>query len=251
MTVSERIFRADAAVECEKLMSLHVYYHAAGIHREEIERYWTRSNECTWAHNFGQMGDKANFTLNYAGSQEADAARAFESAAAVYPELRDPELVADHRAILEQAMHFTVSPIVEVAGDGQTAKGLFYTPGMITSTLNPQQALEGTWIWERYGADFVYEDGRWVYKNLKVCCDLVGEMDAPNWPVAGLDATAPPEDEEPESGQPMEITHPGPLHYSVSPTQLPQERPFMPLPYRTFTDTYNYAALTGIYEENQ
>lgn len=259
MTLSERIHRANAAVECEKVMSLHVYWHAAGIHRQEIEQYWTKSDECTWAHNFGQMGDKANYTHNYADNQEKDTREVFDAVAKVYPEVLDEFWVPDYRAICEEAMHFTVSPVMEVAEDGKTAKGLWYTPGCIFSTLNPQQEREGTWIWERYGADFVYEDGRWLYKNLKVCCDMAGGMDAPNWPLVGRGGPPPaeeaPEGEEggevapPPPGGGMSITHPGPLHFETTATQLPQERPFIPVPHKTFSETYNYATLTGIYEQ--
>jgi len=252
MTISERIHRANAVVECEKLMSCHVYYHAAGIHREEIEEFWSKRDDVTWAHNFGQMGNRANYIKNYADNQEKNTREVFEAVAKVYPEVLDKEKVPDYRAICEEAMHFTVSPVIEVAEDGQSAKGLWYTPGFIYSTLNPQQAREGTWIWERYGVDFIYEDGRWVILNLKVCCDISGEMDAPDWPIAPRpQMPAPPGDGEappPPIGG-MDVTYPGPLHYELSSTQVPQERPFIPVPYRTFSETCSYATLTGIYEE--
>lgn len=246
MTVSERIQRVNAAVECEKLMSLHVYLHAGGIHREEIENYWTKSDDCTWAHSFGQMKGKANYTYNYADKQEYDVRCNFAEISKVYPEVLDEEKVPDFRATYEEAMHFTTSPIIEVAEDGQTAKGLFYTPGCIFSTLNADQAREGTWMWERYGADFILEDGRWVFKNLKVCFDLGGPMDVPNWPLL---PKMPPPDAEVEEEYPMKMSIPGPLHYDMSPTQMPQARPFMPVPYKTFSETYPLSELTGIYEE--
>lgn len=253
MTLSERIHNANAAVECEKVMSKHVYYHAAGIHREEIEEFWTKSDECTWAHNFGQMGDKANYIANYADGQEANTRDIFEQVSKVYPEILDEHWVPDYRAICEEAMHFTVSPVVEVAADGKTAKGLWYTPGCIFSTLNPQQSREGTWIWERYGADFVFEDGQWVYKNLKVCCDMAGGMDEKGWPLIDRPMGPPPsedgDDEGPGGPPQMDITHLGPLHFETSATQLPQERPFIPMPHATFAETYDYATLTGIYEK--
>lgn len=244
MTVSERIARVNAAVECEKLMSMHVYLHAAGIHREEIENYWTKDEDCTWAHNFGQMKGKANYTRNYADKQEHDTAANFAVVAKLYPEMLDKANVPDYRATYEEAMHFTASPIIEVAADGKSAKGLFYTPGCIFSTLNPGQCREGTWIWERYGADFVLEDGRWLFKNLKVCCDLAGPMDVPNWPL--LPQEEPPQEEE---DFPMQVSVPGPLHFEISPTQMPQVRPFMPVPYETFSLTYPLSTLTGIHEE--
>lgn len=255
MTVSERIFRANAAVECEKVMSRHVYYHAACVHREEIDEFWSKRDDITWAHNFGQMGNRENYVSCYAGDSERDNWAIFEELKGIYPEVEDKELVPDWRALCEEAIHFTCSPIIEVAEDGLSAKGLFYTPGAIFSTLNPERAREGTWIWERYGADFVYEDGQWVYLNLKVCCDLAGGMDAPNWPLAGgfgpppaAEDGAEGEDAPPPPGG-HNVTHPGPLHFDLTETQLPQCRPFMPVPYRTFSESYPLSTLTGIYEQ--
>jgi hypothetical protein len=244
-TLSERIARAVAAIECEKLMGLHCYWHAAGIHREEIEQYWTRDEALTWAHNFGQMKGIENYTACYADAQEANAKAYYALLEPIYPELRD---VADRRALVEEAMHLLTSPIIEVAGDGRTAKGLWYTPGCIFSTLTPGRTREGTWIWERYGADFVLEDGRWVYRNLKVCCDIAGPMDERGWALAEGPAGPPPEDDGSDAS-PMSVSVPEPLHYNLSSTQLPQDRPKIPVAHETFADAYDYAALTGIYEE--
>jgi hypothetical protein len=231
-------------------MSLHCYYHAGGVHREEIEEFWTKDFPLTWAHNFGQMNSLENYTACYADAQEANAAAYYALLEPVYPEV---SAVKDRRALIEEAMHLLVSPVIEVAEDGLTAKGLWYTPGCIFSTLTPRKNREGMWIWERYGADFVLEDGRWVYRNLKVCCDIAGLMDEPGWGLSP-EPQGPPPDEDGENGPPPEpggqaVAVPGPLHYNLSPTQIPQDRPKIPVPYRTFDETFNYAELTGIYEQ--
>jgi hypothetical protein len=252
--LSERIHRATAAIECEKVMSRHCYYHAGGVHREEIDEFWTKEKPLTWAHNFGQMNSLENYTACYAYDQEANAAQYYALLEPVYPEVA---AVGDRRALIEEAMHLLVSPIIEVAGDGQTAKGLWYTPGCIFSTLTPRKEREGMWIWERYGADFVFEDGQWVYRNLKVCCDIAGLMDEPGWGLSQGPPGPPPDsgsgDDEagppPGPGGAHAVAVPGPLHYNLSPTQLPQDRPGIPVPYRTFEETFDYATLTGIYED--
>jgi hypothetical protein len=251
LTLSERIHRATAATECEKVMSRHCYYHAGGIHREEIEEFWTKEEPLTWAHNFGQMNSLENYTACYADAQEANAVEYYALLEPVYPEVAD---VKDRRALTEEAMHLLVSPIIEVAADGQTAKGLWYTPGCIFSTLTPGKERAGMWIWERYGADFVLEDGQWVYRNLKVCCDIAGMMDEPGWGLSQGPPGPPPDpdggDDPPAGpGGAQEVAVPGPLHYNLSSTQLPPDRPTIPGPYRTFDEPFDYAALPGIYEE--
>jgi hypothetical protein len=254
-TLSERIARATAAIECENVMARHCYYHAGGIHREEIEEFWVKEDPLTWAHNFGQMSNLENYTACYADAQEANAKAYYDLVVKVYPEVTEVE---DRRALIEEAMHLLTSPIIVVAGDGQTAKGLWYTPGCIFSTLTPRKEREGMWIWERYGGDFVIEDGEWVYRNLKVCCDIAGMMDEPAWGLSEGPGGPPPEDEKtPEDGDgpppdvkgPVEVAIPGPLHNNLSAVQLPQDHPKLPLPYETFSETYNYATLTGRYEE--
>jgi len=251
-TLEERIARAEAAVACENVMSLHCYWHAAGIHREEIEQYWTKAGRLTWAHGFGQMDGVENYTELYADAQEANAEAYFEKLVAVYPEIAD---APERRSLTEEAIHLLASPILEVAEDAQTAKGLWYTPGCIMSTLTPRRESEGMWMWERYGADFVYENGKWVYRNLKVCPDIAGPMDMPGWgAAAGPMGPPPPEEGEESAPEPPGtgqggVSHPGPLHYNLSETQAPQRRPFLPEPYRTFAETYDYATLTGVYED--
>ena len=49
-----RIQRAVGAVECEKVMSRHVYWHSAGIHRDEWEEYWSKKVDITWGHGWGR-----------------------------------------------------------------------------------------------------------------------------------------------------------------------------------------------------
>jgi hypothetical protein len=80
-------------------------------------------------------------------------------------------------------------------------------------------------------------------------------MDEPNW---GLNAGfgPPPEDgpDETDGAAPPPgpwMPVPGPLHFMVGPLQTPQDRPAMPVPYRTFDETYDYATLTGVYEEGR
>ena len=60
--------------------------------------------------------------------------------------------------------------IIEVAGDGRTARAYFYTPGAISSTLNLSRKREGMWMWERYGIEYAKdEDGNWKLFTIQDC----------------------------------------------------------------------------------
>ena len=78
--------------------------------------------------------------------------------------------------VAEYSNHLTTSPVIEVAEDGKSAKGLWYTPGFINSHASANGKIRSQALWERYGGDFVLEDGRWLYKNLRVCPDIGGNV---------------------------------------------------------------------------
>ena len=54
-------------------------------------------------------------------------------------------------ALNEFANHLTTTPIIEVAEDGQTAKGIWYTPGFIGSHCSENGKIRSQALWERYG----------------------------------------------------------------------------------------------------
>ena len=73
-----------------------------------------------------------------------------DSYLANHPELAE-EIESDpskYCGVGELIMHSLTTPIIEVAVDGNTAKGTWYSPGQVT------QFGGGNWIWERYGVDF-------------------------------------------------------------------------------------------------
>lgn len=55
------------------------------------------------------------------------------------------------------AEHPLTTPVIQVAGDGLTAKALWWSPGM----------ERGGWAYGKYGVDFVKEDGVWKIWHLK------------------------------------------------------------------------------------
>jgi len=228
-------------------MSLHVYWHASGIHREEYQQYWSKREDITWAHGSGQMGNRWTYWQNYVLSQEVKTFTTFKNVMAVYPEVKE---AANYRAIGEYSNHFLSSPIIEVAEDGLSAKGLFYTPGYIAGFATVNGKVRCGSLSERYGADFIFEDGKWVYLNLRVCPDIGGDANGggfgepremPQMPPPdqqGGDKKAPAPPQDPVSA-PWDI--PGPIYRNWSATQVPQYMPPMPLPYKTLSETFLYS----------
>ena len=55
--------------------------------------------------------------------------------------------------------HQLTTPIIEVADDLQTAKGLWFSPGHETPFVDGK--LQARWCWGKFGADFIKEEGKW------------------------------------------------------------------------------------------
>lgn len=53
------------------------------------------------------------------------------------------------------------SPVIEIAGDGKTAKGVWISLMTVGKTHDNQDTPQAMWIWWKIGADFVKEDGEW------------------------------------------------------------------------------------------
>ena len=61
-------------------------------------------------------------------------------------------------------MHTMFTPVIEIAGDGQTAKGVWDSFGPSVGGPND----EGGWFQAKYGVDFVKENGVWKIWHLQV-----------------------------------------------------------------------------------
>lgn len=61
------------------------------------------------------------------------------------------------------AVHLMTNCVIEVAGDGQTAKGVWTAGGLVASTDEKTKKPSAMWEWNRYGTDFIKEDGKWCF----------------------------------------------------------------------------------------
>lgn len=232
--------RANDIADCNNLMGLHVWYHSAFLNDVELEKLWvtTPENQATavWAQN-------ANYWIGM------DNIKAYYGPA--YP----------HENTMSQfQFHTTTSGIVEIADDRQTAKGVWYTPGII----GRYQGLQA--LWERYGIDFIMENGEWKIWHLHVYTDFgygvtQGSGGGPGAPApepaAGPGAGGPPAGDQgapeqaerfgPEAGGPPGG---GPMAASqatadvpyreLGPDTYPDLIPRPPEPYTTFSETWSY-----------
>lgn len=251
--------RANDIATCNNIMSWHVWYHASFLNSVELEKVWVKTPQyqksAVWAQN-------ANYWIG------------MDNIKAYYGP------VTPHEQTKSQfQFHTTTTGLVEIAGDRQTAKGVWYTPGAIGGA----SGLTG--LWERYAIDFVMENGEWKIWHLHVYTDLQYSLKsgsggmgggmgggAPQGqgmgtPPQGMEGQgapdmsqggAPPSGAPPQgmgeqaekfgsesgggTGRPMVQSQAtaNPGYAELSDSSYPDLIPRPPEPYKTFSDTWSY-----------
>jgi hypothetical protein len=218
--------------EVQNCFSKHAYYHAWGFHRAEMEDIWVKKNGAyagtvRWTNN-NLVGYDAIWKF-YVTDKENALKKSLEEISKIYPEIKNvPENLG---AGGEWACHMQNTPVIEVAGDGKTAKGIWFTPGVRNTTLfnNGKAEVQGAYFMERYAVDFVKEDGKWKiwhFQNL-------GDPAPPGWGATSESKTL-------ETVQGAGRTRPKDIPDSWSPKTVPVLYPKFPEPYYTFSETFSY-----------
>lgn len=237
LSLSRRIHNAAASQAVENVKAQHSYLHGRADTTGEWGAIWSRREDCSWAHAFGRM---RGFDQVWYGSVTRYDAMAMENFLELYPKY--PEVGGkDPRPLMEASVHTLVTDVIEVAADGQSARACFITPGVIHSVLTPEEEKYCNVLWERYGSDFVLEDGQWKYLHEQVCPDILTKLDHIDWAAEDYARLAAPDAGEappPTLGEPPPVADPGPLHKPWSVLQPPQDSVPWPEPYQTL-DAHN------------
>ncbi len=257
LTLEQRLHNAFASQEVENIKTLHAYLHAASHSFEEWDQLWSRSDDITWAHQFGRMVGWDEVWYGSVSKYDADVTGLYLRLLAMYPEVNGK----DPRACGLGGLHTLASGVVEVAEDGKTARAFYLTPGSMASTHSPSGKRAGNMLWERYGSDFIYQDGKWLYFHEHVCPDFgysyngsdwahnqyltetgVGGPSGPGGPGGPGGGPGGPKSSAPKpTKENPPCTDPGPLHRSWSLTQTVQDSVSWPVPYQTMDDNNSYS----------
>jgi hypothetical protein len=228
--------------EINNLMSLHAWYHAASMNDVEIKEIWSKKDDIVWAQNSGYwIGPKA--IMEYYG-----------------------KTVSRESTKGQFVWHTITTPVVEVARDRKTAKGVWYTPGVVGGF----DMGSFNWMFEKYGVDFVREDGVWKVWHMHVYTDAAWPLNGTITAGAGGRQGSPPGGGAPGGGAPgagaagaarggppggetigaeASAAPPqmggGPTkskqnYQEVSPTTEQKLVPRPPVPYNTWSETWSY-----------
>jgi hypothetical protein len=249
---------AKAWVSCQNLMSTHNYYHGVNHNLEELEAIWVKED--------GAYAKTATFSQPGGVWESIDLIKVFYG----NPKTKNPnqslkEMIKNEPSAFpvgSMGIHMNTTPIIVVAGDGKSAKGIWYSPGPLFNFTGKKDKdgndlAGGSVFFEKYGADFVKEDGVWKIWHIQMYYDYVFDTTA-DWtkPLAKKQGQGPPPEEQkgkadqkgekaaaPSGGMPQQVkpTRANPNPYEQwSPTRVSVMEPKIPVPYYTFSETFSY-----------
>lgn len=246
--------RAADTWAVRNLMSRHEYMHAAGRNLEEIDSFWVSRNgkyaaTATFASPAWVMYGLETVRSAYGERSHKDAEAARAKLAMIDPAVKDTE--AFYGAGAEWVMHTSTTPLIEIADDGMSAQGAFYSPGIgiMPSLKDGKIDLRPTFFWEKYGADFVKENGVWKIWHLQMAYDFVPGLPKEmveqltkklgDLAISGTANEAAVEAGERPQDLPPGFRKPKYSYPAYSPERASVIWPNLPRPYRTFGETFN------------
>jgi hypothetical protein len=154
----------------------------------------------------------------------------------------DIEFSSETAGMLESQL--TGTAVVEVAGDGKTARAVWISIMACGKTHENDPGPQASWVWWKSAADFVKEDGEWKFwhclKNPLFLAPYTRDwvqasLDLPPVPAPGTCKGIPGHEANPDRPNTK-------MYDSYRITREPRLHPEPPTPYETFdeTDSYSY-----------
>ncbi|MBN1627438.1 MAG: nuclear transport factor 2 family protein [Deltaproteobacteria bacterium] len=222
-TYKKQIERLDAVHEIQNLMGRYVWEHEVQKDPEFIDTMFAKNNpDVSWevAHMGLYRGrDAVREILNQHGPK------------------------GDTIAPGTLFVHTLTTPVIEIAEDGQTAKGVWKSPGAETISDPVTGKLTGMWAWTKYACDFIREDGKWkilhyhVYRIFMTPADMNYTDEYESRFMTNASAIAPAGG---RAGQESSLKEPTTYDNPFTANYVPELVPAPPEPYRTFSETFSY-----------
>jgi hypothetical protein len=229
-----KVQRALDVQEIQNVMSKHAYYSATGQHQRELDELWTMTTQgVSWGTDEGFWVDAKQVEDYYVRYFDTVRARELAAFSKLHPEVKD---VKENYGAGTSMFQTLSTPVIEIAGDGQTAKGLWYSVGQVSQTPGGKQTP--TYVWERYGVDFYKPNADWKIWHFFVHRDWSGApgqgwVSGPGGGPGGRGGAG----EISDAPVPEVRTA---RDKNASPYAPPSEFLKVPQPYRTFSLTFSY-----------
>lgn len=216
--------------------SKHEYYHKGLKHIEELQNIWAQKQpDVSWQNNGGRWVGMDVLMKFYGTDLENNKKNSLEILSRKYPDIENKP---ENLGMGYLNVHMLTTPVIEVAGDGETAKGIWMSLGDVTSP-DEYGDIIAKWAQDMYAIDFIKEDGEWKIWHLTTCVDFYTPFNI-SW--ADNKVTFFMDDKKSQGvTRPLyEPTIPGNYYNSYSPRTVAQFLPRIPEPYRTFSETFSY-----------
>lgn len=236
--------RALDTIQIQNTMSKVLHYHNANRHDIIFNEILAKNppTPITFANQSGVWVGRETIKKFFVDANDESMKRNLEEISKVLPEVKN---VPENLGVGSWIAHTQTTPIIEVAGDGKTAKGVWYSPGasLSTSVRDGKLVTSGTWFWEKYAVDFIKEDGKWKIWHQHMFYDVTAPIGS-NWAEQRSQQVQRELGEDEEKQQAIGIVPPTrpPIdtYTQWSPTRVPQVAPRLPEPYYTFSETFSY-----------
>jgi hypothetical protein len=211
-SLEERVQRLKDIHEIQNLMSRYQFLHVSGVTHQET------------ADLFAQKTPGVKIEMAGGG--------VFEGTKGVQRQFTKvfPYMEGDRIGFM--ATHTLTTPVIEVAGDGKTAQGLWIAPGSTVRRDKKTGKLRAFWILAKVGTDFVKEDNVWKIWHLHIFM-IYQTLFEESW----LNSNKFPHTDLPAA---LKADRPTTYHKPYSPLSKTELIPALPKPYETWIDEMSY-----------
>jgi len=213
-SLEERIQRLEDIHEIQNLASRYQYLQTAGLHEETAELFAQKT---------------PGIRAEVGGRGVYEGTEGIQRMYVGVHKHRD----GDGKGILNVLTLTT--PVIEVAGDGKTAKGVWISPGF--HTLAPKGKLQANWVWCKYGIDFVKEDGKWKFWHVHVYAIFYTPYERSWVETAKLEGQA---EAAPSLPDELKADRPATYRWMYNLTAKTENVPAPPQPYETWDESTAY-----------
>ncbi|KAJ5380054.1 uncharacterized protein N7496_002482 [Penicillium cataractarum] len=216
----QRIERLEAIHEIEKIMGQRAFLHSAGRHDREFHELWSKREDIVFeAEDWGAWTTRETIYKSYV--------------------VGNPFPPSTKGLLIEHAI---TTPVIEIAADGSTAKGVWISPGHETFPIEGK--IYPNWSWGRYAVDFIKEDGQWKIWHLHVLTTFRTPFNQ-SW----VESAMKKPEFLPEDGKVIEGVIPADrgvsFNQAYQPEKTPKYQPVPPDSYNTWSETWS---ATDLYE---
>ena len=213
-SVEERLQRAEDFQQIQNIMGRYAYVTMAMAQKDRVALFAKKTPSVRVY--FGQEG-------YFEGADAPDRAWGGMSAGVI-------EGGQDSR-VGRMPIHAPICPVIEVAGDGKTAKGVWVGLGLLCMKDRETGEPTGAWEWDKYGVDFIKEDGEWKIWHHHIYRLLHG---------LGWDEKWAEQFSKPEPDLGAKPDGPAIDDNPYRPDTVQRLVPKPPEPYETWEDTFSY-----------